>query len=89
MSGMNSRLTIFRTDLPSRAVSVYLCLLSHCNKQRQCYPSLSTIAFETKLSKKTVQRAIEDLCKEGFLFLEHRYRSNGGKSSSLYTLTDG
>ena len=86
MTGMKKRLTIFQSDLPSRAVTVYLCLLSHCSRDGQCYPSLRTVSFKTKLSLKTVQRAMEDLRREGFLEMEHRFRANGAKSSTLYTL---
>ncbi|MGN0179530.1 MAG: helix-turn-helix domain-containing protein [Monoglobaceae bacterium] len=55
-------------------------------RRRQCFPSISTICKETKLSRSTVKRAIRDLERAGFIDKEQRYRPNGGNSSNLYKL---
>lgn len=82
-----SRLSLlYQSDLPSRAVTVYMYLSDRANKDGQCYPAIPTIAYETKLSRSTVKRALDDLQKAGFLTRESRYRGKGGNSSNLYTL---
>lgn len=79
---------IYTMDLPHRAKAVYMYLKDRCNQQRQCYPSIGTIARELQLSRRTVERAIDDLLKAGLLEKEQRWRTNGGKSSLLYTLKE-
>ena len=77
---------LYRTDLPHRAVSVYVYLADRANKNGECWPAIPTIAKELKLSQSTVRRALDDLRKEGFLETEQRYRPNGGKSSLLFKI---
>ena len=77
---------IYADELPSRAVSVYMCLYDHANRDGNCYPSLSAISKETKLSLRTVQRAVNDLEKSGYIRKEQRFRKNGANSSTLYFL---
>lgn len=77
---------LYRSELPSRAVAVYMYLYDRANKDGQCYPAIPTIAYELKLSRSTVKRALDDLQKAGFLIRESRYRTKGGNSSNLYTL---
>ena len=71
---------LYRTDLPHRAVSVYIYLADRANKNGECWPAIPTIAKELKLSQTTVRRALDDLRKEGLLETEQRYRPNGGNS---------
>ena len=52
----------------------------------QCFPAMSTIAEELNLSRRTIQRAVADLEKAGFIKTEQRFRRKGGKSSLLYTV---
>ena len=77
---------LYRTDLPHRAVSVYIYLADRANKNGECWPAIPTIARELKLSQTTVRRALDDLRKEGLLETEQRYRRNGGKSSLLFKI---
>ncbi len=77
---------IYNTDLPHRAISVYTYLRDRANKQGECWPAISTIAKDLKLSPSTVRRAIKDLKKECLIETEQRYRTKGGKSSLLYKL---
>ena len=74
---------LYRTELPHRAVSVYIYLADRANKNGECWPAIPTIAKELKLSQTTVRRALDDLRKEGLLETEQRYRRNGGNSSLL------
>lgn len=80
---------IYRTQLPHRAVSVYIYLSDRANKDGECWPAIPTIAADLKLSQSTVRRAIRDLEKEGLLTTEQRYREKGGKSSLLYKIQAG
>lgn len=81
-----SKREIYKTNLPHRAVAVYLYLESRANKDRTCYPAIGTIARELHLSVSTVKRAITDLEREGFLRKKQRWRENGGRSSLLYEI---
>ena len=77
---------LYQSDLPHRAVSVYVYLDDRANKDGECWPSISTIAKELKLSQSTVRRALHDLRKANLIETEQRYRRKGGKSSLLYKL---
>ncbi len=78
--------TLYRLNLPHRAISVYLYLSARANKDSVCWPSIPTIARELKLSESTVHRALHDLRKAELIQTEQRYRENGGCSSQLYIL---
>ncbi len=79
--------SIYAADLPHRAVAVYMYLKDRTNKDGTWWPSIRTIAGELKLSRATVCRALDDLCKAGFLAKEDRWRENGGRTSNLYRIT--
>ena len=81
-----SKREIYKTNLPHRAIAVYLYLESRANKDRTCYPAIGTIARELHLSVSTVKRAITDLEREGFLRKKQRWRENGGRSSLLFEI---
>ncbi len=77
---------LYQSEIPHRALSVYIYLKDHINKDKQCWVAIPTIAKELKLSESTVRRALRDLRKAGLMGSEQRYRANGGKSSLLFTL---
>ena len=77
---------IYQMDLPHRAVAVYCYLYERANENGECWPAISTIAEEIKLSQQTVRRAIRDLEKSGCIQTEQRFRTKGGKSSLLFQL---
>ena len=77
---------LYRTELPHRAVAVYIYLADRTNENNECWPAIPTIAADLKLSPSTVRRGIRDLKKAGFLETEQRYRMKGGKSSLLFRL---
>lgn len=78
--------SIYADDLPSRAVTVYLYLQKRANSEHQCWPSIRRIAADLHLSRRTVERALRDLERNGWVKAEQRWRENGGKSSLLFTL---
>lgn len=83
---LNNR-EIYATDLPHRAVAVYMYLRDRADKDGSCYPAINTIAQDLKISKSTVKRALYDLEKEGYIRHERRYRKTGGNSSNIYYVT--
>lgn len=77
---------LYRTELPHRAVAVYIYLAERANENNECWPAIPTIAADLKYSPSTVRRGIRDLKKAGLLETEQRYRKKGGKSSLLFRL---
>ena len=77
---------LYKSDVPHRAVAVYLYLADRANREGQCWPAIPTIADELHLSVSTVKRALHDLRGAGLIITEQRYRKRGGKSSLLDTL---
>ena len=77
---------LYNSELPHRAVAVYMYLHDRADRDGKCYPAIGTIAKELKLSRSTVKRAIIDLERAGHLTREQRWRENGGRSSCLYRL---
>ena len=78
--------SLYSSELPHRAVAVYMYLHDRCDRDGKCYPAIGTIARELKLSRSTIKRAIKDLEKSGHIRKEHRWRENGGKSSNMFYL---
>lgn len=76
--------SLYASDLPHRAVAVYMYLRDRADKNGKCYPAIGTISKELKLSRSTIKRAIADLEKSGRLKREKRWRENGGRSSNMY-----
>ena len=56
---------LYRTELPHRAVAVYIYLADRTNENNECWPAIPTIASDLKLSPSTVRRGIRDLKKQG------------------------
>jgi len=79
---------LYVSELPHRAKTVYMYLKDRSDAKGQCYPAISTIARELNLSRRTVERGIQDLERAGLLKKEQRWRENGGRSSLLYTLIE-
>ncbi len=53
---MNRIEYIYRSELPSRAIVVYLYLADRAGKEGTCFPYVPRIARDTGLSGQTVQR---------------------------------
>ena len=72
------------TELPSRAKAVYMYLRDRSDAEGKCWPGIKTIASDMRLSRSTVKRALDDLCKTGLLQKYPRWRENGSLTSNLY-----
>ena len=76
--------SIYHSELSHRARAVYMYLKDHADKQGRCWTGIKTIAAELDMSRSTVKRALDDLCKEGLISKEPRWRENGSYTSNLY-----
>ena len=71
---------LYRTELPHRAVAVYIYLADRTDENNECWPAIPTIASDLKLSPSTVRRGIRDLKKAGLLETEQRYRKKAARA---------
>ena len=55
----------------------------------KCWPSQKTIAAGLNLSVSTVQRALSELERKEYITHLQRFRTNGGRTSNLYSITQG
>lgn len=78
--------TVYQSDLSHRARTVYMYLKDRSDAEGRCWPAIKTIAAELGLSRSTVKRALEDLCRAGLLQKAPRWRENGSYTSNLYKL---
>ena len=74
------------TELPSRAMAVYMYLRDRSHVQPKSLPGIKTIASDMKQSPSTVKRALHDLERHGYLKKASRQRPNGISTSNLYTV---
>lgn len=59
---------VWRTDLPTVEKMVLLVIADHANDEgTQSYPSQVTIARKASISVRTVQRAVNTLCAQGYI----------------------
>ena len=77
---------VYQSDLSHRARAVYMYLKARSDADGQCWPAIKTIGAELGLSRSTVKRALDDLCKAGLLQKDPRWRENGSYTSNLYRL---
>ena len=47
---------LYRSELPHRAVAVYIYLADRTNENNECWPAIPTIAADLKYSQSTVAR---------------------------------
>lgn len=68
---------------------VFMAIKRHLNNESEtAFPSLTTIARYSRLSKSTVQRTLKDLESKGIIEIEHRKTEKNGNTSNLYTIHD-
>lgn len=78
---------IYSSDLPANAVNVYKVLLQYANRTTWCcFPSVRTIAHDSKLSERTVRRQLNVLVSHGYILRIPRQRENNGFTSNMYFL---
>lgn len=52
-----------------------------------CWPSQDLLAHETEVSKRTIQRKLEELQEKGFIRITKRRRQDGTQDNSMITVT--
>jgi predicted transcriptional regulator len=80
--------SVYKADLSQRATLVIFYLINRSDQENTCFPSIKTIAKECNISTRTVQRALNDLEKAGFITRESRFHEQGGQRSNLYHLIE-
>lgn len=73
--------SIYGKGMSSKSILLYNYLNGFSG---QCYPSVGFISKQLNLSKATIYRAMRELENNGLIIREHRYRTNGSKSSNMY-----
>ena len=79
---------LYQSELPTRAIAVYLYLRGRANREGVCWSAIPTMARELNMSESTVRRGVRDLQEAGFLTVEERFRWNKADSSNRYVLTN-
>ena len=72
--------------LSPRAKLVLMSLADAADDQGVCWPSIPTVARKCCLSKRTIQRTLQDLVNGGWLQVEPRFRKDGSRTSNSYRL---
>ena len=72
-------------DMPHRARTVYMYLRDRAGGG-SCWLGVKTIARDLHLSPRTVQRALNDLERAGYIQRQRRHRENGSCTSNLYII---
>lgn len=72
--------------LTHRAKALYLYLYDRSDGEGRCWPGVKRMAADLRISPRTVQRALADLERGGYLRRAPRHRENGSRTSSLYTI---
>ena len=66
---------------------VLLALADHANDEYTCFPSVRHLSEKTNLSRRTIQRAIKTLEKQGLIKRTSRKRGPVTQMSNLYELS--
>jgi DNA-binding transcriptional MocR family regulator len=75
------------SDLGKEDLLTYWALAYHADKRGNCWPSLSTIAGESRCSRSKIIECIEKLVAAGYVEKTARFDSKGDRSSNGYLLT--
>jgi DNA-binding MarR family transcriptional regulator len=65
--GVVSREVILSPDLSIKAKALYSVLACYANKQRSCFPSISTLADDLNVSQRTTKRLIKELKDQDYI----------------------
>lgn len=67
---------------------VYIYLKKFADSNNQCFPSIKKLSSLTKIGTTKVKQTLAELEEKGVISKVNRSRSDGGKTSNLYTLYD-
>lgn len=77
---------ILEENLSAREKIILVYLMARSGNKKQCFPSISLIAKENRVSKSTAITALRSLEERGFITKIHRHTADGGNTSNLYTV---
>lgn len=83
---MNYIDSVYAVGFKMSTISVYLYLERRSDKEGKCFPSIRRMAKDLNVSTRTIQKAIRELERSGFVRIEQRFRSNNGNTSNMYFL---
>lgn len=67
---------------------IFIYLKKFSDEKNQCFPSIKKLSEMTKIGITRVKKTILELEEKGVISKQERTRTDGGKSSNLYTLYD-
>lgn len=74
-----------KAKLPTNEKFLLVMMANYADANGRCWPSVQTLTDDTGMSRRSVQRAIKELVKRGFVKVETRtYR--GRTISNVYVL---
>lgn len=65
--GIVSREVILSPNLSIKAKALYSVLACYANKERSCFPSISTLADDLNVSQRTTKRLIKELKDQDYV----------------------
>ena len=69
------------------AVVTYAAVSAHTSAaEGTAWPGQKVLAAELELSRRTVQRALDELVRAGFLTVESAWRPDGGRAENVYRI---
>ena len=84
----NELLDRYGERLGPYGLAVYMALARFANQESECFPSQSTLAKRTGMSRMQVSREIEKLKQLNLIDGNQQFGTNGQKRSNLYVLLD-
>ena len=73
-------------DVPPREKLMLILIASHANDEGECFPSQTTLAYRSGLSRRTVLRSLAELEERGIITRRQRRRPDGSRSSDTIRL---
>ena len=73
-------------DVPPREKLMLILIASHANDEGECFPSQTTLAYRSGLSRRTVLRSLAELEERGVITRRKRRRPDGSRSSDTIRL---
>ena len=73
-------------DVPPREKLLLILIASHANDDGECFPSQTTLAYRSGLSRRTVLRSLAELEERGVINRRQRRRPDGSRSSDTIRL---
>lgn len=75
-----------RSEATGSDLLVLMALADYADDERQCFPTVPTLADHAGVSERTVKRSTKTLAELGEITVETRQDAGGASTSNLYTL---